>query len=140
MDERITRSVEENAKYANDHGYELVSGGANGVDSIAEAIYVGNEEYGFVVPRYIFTPQWALELFKDDPEEWMRLLEIAKENHPAWFAVRRQGLFVTALMVRNVAIVETADLVLAWPSADRKGGTEHGINVARSLGKPLEIM
>jgi hypothetical protein len=132
VDAAISNSVLNNANYARKHGYKLTSGGAKGVDTLA---YEGFHRSGL-----IFNAQYAMDLFKEDHETWCHYREIADECHPNFGAVMGKGWYVVNLMVRNVIIVDIADIVLAWPSPDRKGGTEHGITVARYLNKPLEIM
>jgi predicted Rossmann fold nucleotide-binding protein DprA/Smf involved in DNA uptake len=44
-----------------------------------------------------------------------------------------------AIRLRNEAIIESADVVAAFPSPERKGGTEMGIRHARKIGKPVFI-
>ena len=46
---------------------------------------------------------------------------------------------VKAYHARNLQLVERADIVLAFPAPDRKGGTENTIEHAVRLGKPCFI-
>ena len=128
----IEASVLRNAAYAAEKGYVLISGGAKGVDSLSEESNWKD--------KIIITANDGARLSETDINLWKEYEKIASVCHPNWDAVRYRGWYVTNLMVRNVIIVDYADAVLAWPSSDRKGGTEHGITVARYLGKPLEIV
>lgn len=51
-----------------------------------------------------------------------------------------RGAVMKAIRERNEKIIEAADMVMAFPSVDRKGGTEMGIKHARRIGKPLVIL
>lgn len=65
-----------------------------------------------------------------------RYFKIAAQHHPAWTELSNGA---TRLMARNVAIVESSDLVIAYPSLAKPwgGGTGHGMTVARAMGKPV---
>lgn len=132
-DERA-KDVRENAAYAAQNEYHGISGGAVGTDTIAE------KEFKYYSVRFnTYTPR-SMDTVRELDEDFYRALyEVAKECHPNWSAVIARGPYVVDLMVRNVVIVLRSDIVLAWPSPDRKGGTEHGIRVAKYLRKPLDI-
>ncbi len=58
---------------------------------------------------------------------------------PALAGKQTRGQVMKAIRERNEEIVETADAVVAFPAANRTGGTEMGIHHAQRLGKPLII-
>lgn len=84
-------------------GTTVVSGGARGVDSVAEEIAI---RCGLDV--VVFRADW-------------------------------NGLGKRAGFARNKTIVEAADRVVAfWDGVSR--GTAHTINLARKVGKPVEVI
>ncbi len=106
-------------KYQFNHqrGDTLVSGGANGVDSIAEEVindwknlhvktYDGKEE-DFKIDTKIFLPNW-----------------------------NRYGK--RAGFLRNELIIDEADKVIAFWDGKSKG-TKHSIDLAIKAGKPVDI-
>jgi len=61
------------------------------------------------------------------------------EHLPDLDGVRNRGEVARRHHERNKRIVDDADRVLAFVSADRKGGTENTISHAITTGKPVEI-
>jgi predicted Rossmann fold nucleotide-binding protein DprA/Smf involved in DNA uptake len=49
------------------------------------------------------------------------------------------GEMCEAYYARNRQIVEDCDILIAFVSHDRKGGTEYTVNYALAAGKPVEI-
>jgi predicted Rossmann fold nucleotide-binding protein DprA/Smf involved in DNA uptake len=125
-------SVVANAKHAATNGYVLVSGGAIGVDKAAENAF---DESGGL--KAIWGPEDVNDLDDGVREAYE---ELAAKCHRNWKAVQWRGQYVKNLLIRNAIIVDLSDVVLAWPHEDRTGGTEHGIEVAKYLQRPLEIM
>lgn len=62
------------------------------------------------------------------------------EHLPDLDGVRSRGEVARRHHERNRRIVDDADIVLAFVSADRKGGTENTISHALATGKPVEIL
>lgn len=133
---QIMASVRTNAAFVAENSYEFVSGGAKGVDDLAFTTFIacGSES------RWVFTAHLSMELYSEDKKLWEHYRDIAKICHSNWSAVEGRGWYVQNLMVRNVIIVDYADIVLAWPHPKRSGGTDHGIAVARYMSKPLEVL
>mgnify|MGYP001248594206 CR=1 FL=1 len=63
--------------------------------------------------------------------------ESVKKYHPA---AGKLTPAVFKLHARNYGIVEAADMIVAFPRADRRGGTEQGIRIAQALGRLLYIL
>lgn len=59
---------------------------------------------------------------------------------PKLKGLKNKGEIVNAYYERNKQIAQEADIVFAFVSKDRKGGTENTIKWARQLGKPVYIM
>jgi hypothetical protein len=78
------------------------------------------------------------------PDSWAaeaahtRGLEV-KVHRPRRVAVRSYGDAVRGYYARNQAIVDDCDWVIAFPAADRSGGTEDTIRRALRAGKPVHI-
>ncbi len=89
----------------------LISGGAKGVDSIAEEIIDKvnsfNSNPGTCIKKIIFKPDWD------------------KYGKSAGF-------------IRNKDIIDNADMVLAFWDGTSKG-TKHSIDLAIKAGKPINI-
>ncbi len=62
------------------------------------------------------------------------------EHLPDLDGVRNRGEVARRHHERNRRIVDDADRVLAFVSANRKGGTENTIRHALNAGKPVEIL
>jgi predicted Rossmann fold nucleotide-binding protein DprA/Smf involved in DNA uptake len=75
---------------------------------------------------------WAVEAAR------ARGLAVA-EHRPDATGVRSRGEVVRRYHERNARVVADADMVVAFVSADRKGGTENTIRHARRAGKPVEF-
>lgn len=61
------------------------------------------------------------------------------EHLPDLAGIRSRGEAVRRYHARNARVVADADMVVAFVSPDRKGGTENTIGHARRAGKPVEI-
>lgn len=106
-----------NDQFSHHRGDTLVSGGAKGVDSIAEKIIdnwknlhvktYGGKEEDFKINKKIFLPDWN------------------KYGKRAGF-------------LRNQLIIDEADKVIAFWDGKSKG-TKHSIDLAIKANKPLDI-
>ena len=61
------------------------------------------------------------------------------EHRPDLSGIRSRGEAVRRYHARNARVVADADVLVAFVSPNRKGGTENTINHARRAGKPVEI-
>lgn len=119
----------------------LVTGNADGIDSIAQRVWneIHRERVTLVLPWPNFNNQHVyggnrLVYYKGQPE-WAASVT---RYHPA---PDRLSEAVFKLHARNYGIVEMADAVIAFPRDGREGGgTGQGIRVARALGKPLFVL
>lgn len=123
-----------------DLGWDLVTGNADGVDSIARDVW--NEVDPKRVTLFLPWPSYNRDkvavgnkvVTYNGQATWK---ESVKKYHPAAGKLT-PGTF--KLHARNYGIIEAADMVVAFPRADRRGGTEQGIRVARALNKSLYIL
>ena len=58
---------------------------------------------------------------------------------PALSGCSNYGEMVEAYYARNLKIVENSDVIYAFVSSDRKGGTENTIKHARKLGVEVRL-
>lgn len=58
---------------------------------------------------------------------------LAEKHHKYWNKLSNP---IKKLMIRNAAIIDNSDAVIANPG-NRSYGTQHGMNIAEDLGKPL---
>jgi predicted Rossmann fold nucleotide-binding protein DprA/Smf involved in DNA uptake len=126
------RSCRENAQFLDSAGIRLISGGAKGVDTIAEREIITG-------PKRIFTAT-DIEAYNQglrSDYKYENLVQIAEEAHPNWPAVIGKGPYVVNLMIRNVLIALHSNLVIAYPG--ESGGTWHTIKAAEILGVPVDI-
>lgn len=61
------------------------------------------------------------------------------EHLPDLDGVRNRGEAAGRYYARNQQIVDDCDRVIAFPSADRSGGTEDAIRRAEKAGKPIDL-
>ena len=96
------------------HDDILVSGGAKGVDSIAEEIVKEwNNNYHF---------------YANNPKQFKKII-----FKPDWNKYGKSAGFI-----RNKLIINEAELVLAFWDGKSKG-TKHSIDLAIKAGKPIDI-
>jgi hypothetical protein len=124
-----------------DMGWELVTGNADGIDSIARDVW--NEQFPERVTLVLPWPSYnrnrahkknRIVVYRNQ-RGWA---ESVIKHHPrgAWL---KPGAF--KLHARNYGIVEMSDIVVAFPNDGREGGgTGQGIRVARALGRELFVM
>lgn len=122
-------------------GMILRSGAAEGADSAFEK---GAD--AIRGPKEIFLP-WNNFNGRHGGERWVevgvceRSLEIAKEYHPNWSALREGG---RKLMARNVYQILGSDLqspvelVICWTkNGNGRGGTGQALRIARDMNIPI---
>lgn len=63
-----------------------------------------------------------------------------EELRPDLSGARCRGEVARRYHERNQAVVDAADRVIAFPSADRTGGTEDTIRRAETAGKPVQLL
>jgi hypothetical protein len=63
-----------------------------------------------------------------------------KEHRPNLEGVRNRGEAAGRYHERNQAVVDDVDRIIAFPSDDRKGGTEDTIRRAIKAGKPVTLL
>lgn len=117
-------------KLASEHpDARVVSGGARGVDSVAEHYAV---EAGLMV--FSFRPRK-----RDDGRYEIELVEYAngREKRAPCTDRKTYGSFVAAAKARNRKIVQHATRVEAFTIGS--SGTAHTIGVARELGVPVTV-
>jgi hypothetical protein len=124
-----------------DLGLELVTGNADGIDSIARDVWNERwpERVTLVVPWFSYNMQARKAhnrvVTYHGQSAWAQSV---RDFHPA---PDRLSEAAFKLHARNYGIVELADAVIAFPNDGREGGgTGQGILVARALGKPLFIL
>ncbi len=120
-------------------GHRLVTGNADGIDSLAASIWneLAPEKVTLVLPwlgfnRSKIRPGNRIIVFSNQPE-WA---ESVYCYHPAPDRLSR-GMF--KLHARNYGIISLADRVFAFPLRPGGGGTGQGIRIAVGLGKPLLV-
>lgn len=125
-------------------GAVVVSGGALGADQVfAQAARAAGGRVVCVVPWASYErdarPPGA-EVIVFDPDRHAHWLELAAAHHPAW---GRCSQGARRLHARNSGILigehdtDRVIGVIAAPAADRRGGTEQGIRLAKSLEIPV---
>lgn len=113
------------AKYLNEKGYTLRSGGAEGMDTAFAA--------GAIEP-IILRPHHASE----------EAMAIAERLHPAWHFCTKK--YVRQLLARNVQIIlgkdldDPVDFVLFWCPDPTSGGTSMGLKVAKENNIPIHFV
>lgn len=124
-----------------DLGWELVTGNAKGIDSIARDVW--NEKFPERVTLVL--PWEDYNRAGVHPANWVvvysgqgKWRESVEQYHPA---PGRLSGYAVKLHARNYGIVELADVVVAFPGDGKEGGgTGQGIRVARALGKKLFVL
>ena len=128
--------------YIGKHGIKLASGNAIGADA---AFAKGANQYA---PENVtlYTP-WAnhnrqlvvaknivekLEPLGTEYESWAA---VAEDAHPYWGNIGRP--YIRSLFIRNVAIVDNSDLIIAFPSDKDWSGTKHTMKVASNTNCPV---
>lgn len=118
--------------------WTLRSGNADGADKAFQS-GTENKEIHLPWPGYNHAPE-------DDPRYLVpmptpQMCQVAADHHPNWANLKDS---VRLLMIRNVTIVLGQDLldpvefVCCWtPGGQLKGGTAHGIKVARAFYIPV---
>lgn len=122
-------------------GWELVTGNAKGIDSIARDTWneVYPERVTLVLPwpdynRDRIHPANRIAVYKNQGK-WYTSVQ---QYHPAF---NRLPGYAVKLHARNYGIIELADAVIAFPKDGREsGGTGQGIRIAQGLGKPLFVL
>ena len=124
-----------------DAGWELVTGNARGIDSIARDVW--NETCPERVTLVLPWPDYNQD--KIHPANRV----IVYRNQGTWFAsvglyhpaFARLPAYAVKLHARNYGIVKMADVVIAFPDDGREnGGTGQGIRVGRALKKELFVL
>lgn len=124
-----------------DAGWELVTGNAQGIDSIARNTWneTRPERVTLVLPwagynRDKIHPANKV-LVLDSHPDWLASVKL---YHPAY---ERLSETETKLHARNYGIIFCSDVVVAFPKDGKEsGGTGQGIRVARALGKRLFVL
>lgn len=122
-------------------GWELVTGNAQGIDSIARDTWNETcpERVTLVLPwpdyhRNKIQPANKVVVFNGQPD-WLLSVKL---YHPAYARLSEAEI---KLHARNYGIILRADVVVAFPSDGKEsGGTGQGIRVARGLDKPLFVL
>ncbi len=120
---------------------ELVTGNADGIDSIARDVWnkCYPERVALVLPwpsynRHLVHPKNLVVVYQGQ-QAWA---DSVCQYHPASDCLR-PGAF--KLHARNYGTMEMADAVIAFPKDGKEsGGTGQGIRVARALRKPLFVL
>ena len=116
-------------------GHDVVSGNARGADqAFASGVnFVDRRKLGLCLPWAGYEQRAIRRGNRVMVAHEGRYRRIAAEHHPSW---EELGAGARRLMARNVAIVERADLVIAYPSIHKPwgGGTGFGMELARSHG------
>lgn len=110
-------------------GLDFVSGGARGIDSIAQ------EAHEAAKSSFNATTVYRPEDVTDENRRHLVGPLTAALGERWANAVAAKGDYVLKLALRNVLIVQEADVVLAWPSPGG-GGTAQGIAIAKHLAIP----
>lgn len=124
-----------------DIDWKLVTGNANGIDSIARDVWNKTcpEQVTLVLPwpeynRGKVHPANRVVVYSGQGK-WY---ESVRQYHPAF---DRLADYEVKLHARNYGVVELADVVIAFPGDGKEGGgTGQGIRVARALGKKLFVL
>lgn len=124
-----------------DIGWELVTGNAKGIDSIARDAWNETcpERVTLVLPwpeynRDKIHPANKIVVF-DNQMDWLLSVKL---YHPAYAQLSEAEI---KLHARNYGIIFHADVVIAFPNDGKEsGGTGQGIRVARALGKKLFVL
>lgn len=79
------------------------------------------------------------------PDRWAATAARARglqvvEHCPDLSGVRCRGEAARRYFARNQALVDDSDRIIAFPAADRSGGTEDTIRRAVAAGKPIQII
>jgi hypothetical protein len=131
------------ARAFRDLGWTLVTGNADGVDSLAR------DAWNETAPERVllFLPWRGYNAAYIHPRN--RVIVFDPQVHRVWHdsvavyhpAAERLSPGAVKLHARNYGIVEAADVVIALPNDSIEGGgTGQGIRVARAMGKPLFVL
>lgn len=124
-----------------DIGWELVTGNAKGIDSIARNVWnkICPERVTLVLPwpgynRDRIHPANVVVVYSGQGK-WYKSV---RQYHPAFDQLTD---YEVKLHARNYGVVELADTVIAFPrNGEESGGTGQGVRVARALGKKLFVL
>lgn len=125
-------------------GFVVASGGAEGADLafMNGALSVGGRVVCYL-PWFTYNEsEPALKHLNTKKvvytyDEYPIWATLAREVHPAWYRLSNGAKLLHA---RNSGIILDSLEVHAFPSPDRKGGTEQGIRLAKHLNIPVEIL
>ena len=120
------------------HGWSISTGGAEGIDQVAMETCEKQEKIGRLtvyLPWRSFNqgiiPSGCEKVYYCGQKDWIKSLEL----HPF-----PEGLSQGAakLHARNYGIIESADMVAAFPG-ENPGGTAQGMRIAEYLGKRMYV-
>lgn len=121
-------------------GWEIVTGGAPGIDAAAITAATGAGQ----ARRVILVLPWAN--FGNWRDRQLRRVIFDREVHGDWLATAKRlhpapgrvSPGAWSLLARDVGIVAMAEMVAAFPQGSaRSGGTGFSCRVAESFGKPV---
>ena len=128
--------------YMGKHGIKLASGNAIGADA---AFAKGANQY---TPENVtlYTP-WAnhnrqlivaknkVECLDPSGKKYEYYSALAEDAYINWKNIGRP--YIKSLFIRNAAIVDNSDLIIAFPSDKNWSGTKHSMAVADNTGCPV---
>ena len=128
--------------YMGKNEVKLASGNAIGADA---AFAKGANQY---TPENVtlYTP-WAnhnrqlivaknkVECLDPASKKYESWAAVAEDAHPYWKNIGRP--YIRSLFIRNVAIVDNSDLIIAFPSIKDWSGTKHTMAVAENSSCPV---
>lgn len=121
------------AKYLENHGYTLRSGGAQGADQSFERGCTNKEIY---LPWYGFENNTS-DLIVSNPEAF----EIAKKYHPNWNALKQGGQKLQARNCHQVLgfdLKTPSDFIICWTKEGKgSGGTGQALRIATDYNIPI---
>ena len=125
------------AKAAVAAGYEVVTGGAEGVD--AAAVATVQQHAVVVVPWRGFGSCEGLagRVVVYDPRRQPEWAASVDRLHPA---PERLGSWARRLLARDYGVVDMARAVIAFPRRGGRGGTWQAIRAAHALGRPVLVL
>ena len=126
--EQVERFVR--ALYLRQPSSLLISGGAAGVDKLAEQTWLslGGRVQSYR-PKQLETGRYGVEVW--NLGDMQPSVGVLSEPHPTFADYR------SACLYRNMLIAEKADRVVAFYRRNRSAGAAHTIDAARSERKPF---
>ena len=128
--------------YIGKHGGELASGNAIGADAAFAkgANQHAAEKVTLYTPwanhnRQLIVAKNKVECLDPAGKKYEYYSALAEKSHINWKNIGRP--YIKSLFIRNVAIVDNSDLIIAFPSTKNWSGTKHSMAVARKLGKTM---